>query len=90
MANVVWKRAGDPVVEVVVRRKSARETFVFCLNQGGPGDGVVEVPITSGKWEAEDILTGRDVSASRTDGEVWRLPMHLDAWGYRILRLARQ
>ena len=81
---------GDPVVEVVVRRKSARETFVFCLNQGGPGDGVVEVAVPSGTWTAEDIVTGRDVSASRVDGGTWRLPMHLDAWGYRVLRLARR
>jgi len=81
---------GAPVVEVVVREKSPAEKFIFCLNQGGPGDGVVEVAVTGDNWKVEDVLTDREVRASRTKGTTWRLPMRLDAWGYRVLRLTRE
>jgi hypothetical protein len=89
---------GAPVVEVVIRVKSPDEKFVFCLNQGGPGEGVVEVPVGGGSWRAEDLVTGQEITAARVSRRertprrsegIWRLPLHLEAWGYRVIRLWR-
>ncbi len=87
---------GVPVVEVVVRQKSPKEKFVFCLNQGGPGKGTVEVRVGEGKWRAEDALTGKGFDFAQPAGksrpqnkEVFRVPMSLGAWEYRVIRLVR-
>ena len=78
---------GAPVVEVVLRVKSPTEKFVFCLNQGGPGDGVVEVPVGGNSWRAEGVVSGEDIGGGSVSEGIWRLPMHLEAWDYRIIRL---
>jgi hypothetical protein len=80
---------GSPAVEVVVREKSPSEKFVFCLNQGGPGDGTVEIPVTPGTWRITDALTGQAVAGAVTAG-VWKTPLHLEALGYRVIRFVRQ
>jgi hypothetical protein len=79
---------GSEVVEVVVREKSPSEKFVFCLNQGGAGLGTVEIPVGGGNWQATDALTGQAVAESLAAG-VWKTPLSLDAWGYRIIRLVK-
>jgi hypothetical protein len=81
---------GNPVVEVVVREKSPGEKFVFCFNQGGPGAGTVEVSVPAGRWKAEDVITGKGVSGDTIIGSVWQVPMRLEAWGYKVLRLTKQ
>ena len=78
----------NPVVEVVVRRKSPDERFVFCLNQGGPGEGLATVPVGDGSWETEDVVTGEPVEALVRRGQ-WSLRLRLQAWGYRVFRLTR-
>jgi len=79
---------GDPVVEVVVREKSSTEKFVFCLNQGGGGEGVVEIPLGTGMWTGRDVITGKPV-VGEVKERVWRLVMRLEPWGYRVIRLSR-
>jgi hypothetical protein len=79
---------GSEVVEVVVREKSPAEKFVFCMNQGGPGTGTAEVTVTPGTWTATDALTGQPVAGSVTAG-VWKTPLTLDSWGYRVIRLVK-
>ncbi len=78
---------GSEVVEVVVRQKSVGEKFIFCMNQGGAGSGKVEVNVGPGRWSAEDVITGKSISNSRIVAGKWSCPMHLDAWGYRVIRL---
>jgi hypothetical protein len=80
---------GRPIVEVVVRQKSPTEKFVFCLNQGGAGDGRVTVPVGDGSWKAEDVVTGDATTQGRVRDGSWVLPLHLAAWGYRVIRLVR-
>ena len=80
---------GGPVVEVVVRQKSLSEKFVFCLNQGGAGDGRVTAPVGNGSWKAEDVVTGDAMVQGWVRDGSWSLPLHLPAWGYRVMRLVR-
>ncbi|HEY3331653.1 MAG TPA: alpha-amylase family protein [Capsulimonadaceae bacterium] len=79
---------GSAVVEVVVRQKSDRERFVYCLNQGGPGSGTVEVALPGDGWKATDVLTGRAVAGTLSGGK-WRAPMTLGQFGYAVVRLGR-
>ncbi|HEY3377621.1 MAG TPA: beta-galactosidase [Armatimonadota bacterium] len=81
---------GSPVVEIVVRQKSANEKFVFCLNQGGAGDGNAEITVTPGAWTAEDAITGKPIPGGTVAGDTWRLPLHLEAYGYRVIRLLKR
>lgn len=78
---------GGPIVEVVVRQRSPTEEFVFCLNQGGAGDGWVTVPVGNGSWKAEGVVTGDATTQGQVGGGSWAL--HLAAWGYRVIRLVR-
>lgn len=79
---------GSAVVEVVVREKSPTEKLVFCLNQGGPGDGRVEVTTGPGTWQATDALTGHPFTGVSA-GDVWTGALRLEALGYRVLRLRK-
>ncbi|MDR3711164.1 MAG: beta-galactosidase [Capsulimonadaceae bacterium] len=81
---------GSPVVEVVVRRKSDREQFLYCLNQGGSGGGIVEAALAPGRWTATDILTGARVKGARMDKGTWSAPLSFGPFGYTIIRLARE
>lgn len=81
---------GAPIVKVVVREKSEDEKFVFCLNQGGAGEGVVEVPVGSGAWQAEEVLSYSEIAGDKLAEGLWRLPVQLDPWDYRIVRLVKQ
>ena len=81
--------SGQPVVEVVVRIRSDREKFVFCFNQGGAGDGTIEVPVGQGTWLAEEVIGEKPVEGAAVSDGVWRLPLHLDPWQYRVFRLYR-
>ena len=78
--------AGEPVVEVVVRQKSATDRFVFCLNQGGDGQGTLEVPVSGGKWQVTDALTDKPMDGVLSAG-VWHCALPLPALGYRVLHL---
>ncbi|MDR3709711.1 MAG: beta-galactosidase [Capsulimonadaceae bacterium] len=80
---------GSPAVEVVVRQKSDREKFLFCLNQGGAGAGTVEALLGAGKWSAVDVVSGRKVEGLVTDGGLWRTRLTLGAFGYSVLYLSR-
>jgi hypothetical protein len=84
---------GAPVVDVVVRvrkGKEAEEKFVFVLNQGGAGEGTVEIPVVEGVWEARDALTGTTLAnVAVTDG-VWQLKIACKPWQYRVFRLTRK
>jgi len=80
---------GDPVTEVVVREKSPVEKFVFALNQGGPGDGIVQVPVGEGQWTAQDVVTERDVTEASVSEGLWSMPLHMDPWSYRVIWLRR-
>ena len=80
---------GSAVVEVVVRQKSPASRFVFCLNQGAAGRGMLEVPLSGTGWRAEDALTGKSVPSATLQNGVWRLPLPLGQFGYRIIHLVR-
>jgi hypothetical protein len=80
---------GSEVVEVVVREKSPTEKFVFCLNQGGAGAGTVEVTVGGGNWQGTDALAGQAVEGSVAGG-IWKTPVSLDPFGYRVIRLVKQ
>ena len=82
--------SGSAVVEVVVRQKSPSERFLFCMNQGGAGEGTVEARVGAGTWRAEDAITGKALAGAQASAGTWRLPMRLEAWGYRVVRLVRQ
>lgn len=81
--------AGSPVVEIVVRQKGPDDRFVFCLNQGGAGDGAVSVATGTSGWTAADALTGEKLAGEANSGGQWTAPMHLDAFGYRVIHLVR-
>jgi hypothetical protein len=81
---------GAPVVDLVLREKSPNEKFLFALNQGGAGEGVIRVPILPGAWQAQDAIEAtRPVNASVQDG-VWQTQLALGPLGYRVLRLWRE
>ena len=78
---------GNPVVEVVVREKSPTEKFVFAFNQGGPGEGELQVPVAAGNWTTEDVITGTPPAGAVAQDGLWTMPLRLEPWGYRVLRL---
>ncbi len=83
---------GTPVVEVVLRNRLGQEDnekFVFVLNQGGAGEGKVEVRLPAGNWTATDAISGQAVAAPNAEG-LWSLPLKLEPWEYRVFRLARE
>jgi len=83
---------GEPVVEVVVRIRQGRESqekFVFVLNRGGAGSGLVEVPLAGGDWQASDALSGAPLAGALADG-VWRLDLAMKPWEYRVFHLSRR
>ena len=82
---------GEPIVDVVVRVRKGRqrqEKFVFVLNQGGAGSGLVEVPLGGGVWQATDALRGMPLENARLSKGMWRLNLALKPWEYRVFRLA--
>ncbi len=84
------REKGIPVVEVVVRPADNGDRFVFVLNQGGTGSGVVEVPLPdSGRWQAGDVLTDKSVKAHVKD-RLWSWHIELAPWEYRVIRLYTQ
>jgi hypothetical protein len=83
---------GSPVVEVVVRvRKEheADEKFVFVLNHGGAGTGVVEIPVDEARWEAADALTGEPMPQTSSSSRVWRVRLTVKPWEYKIIHLKK-
>jgi len=81
---------GSPVVEVVVRVKKgneAKEKFVFVLNQGGAGEGSVEVPVGEGSWMATDALTGHPADDVAVSNGVLSKKLTVKPWEYRIFHL---
>jgi Beta-galactosidase len=78
---------GKPVVEVVLRDKSAKEKFVFCMNQGGLGSGEVNVTVSSPVTNAEDVITGKRLGGSMKTPTRWSMPMSIKPWEYRVIRL---
>ena len=80
---------GAPVVDLVVRVKSLDEKFVFVLNQGGQGEGLVEIPVGDGSWQAEDVIASNTAITSQTKNGVWSTQMTLTPLGCRVFRLHR-
>jgi hypothetical protein len=78
---------GTPVVDLVVREKSPNEKFIFCLNQGGKGKGLVEIPVSPGVWRAEDVIDTEKSITGTIENTRWKTQISLDPWGYRIIRL---
>ena len=78
---------GNPVVEVVLRDKSPREKFVFCMNQGGPGTGKINVTVSSPVRKAEDAITGKMLRGSMKTPTQWSMPVSIKSWEYRVIRL---
>lgn len=81
---------GAPVVDVMLRQKSQRELFLFVMNMGGEGTGAVRLnrdwlrQSHGSNWQISDALGG---VAPKLEGS--RIPLSLEAWGYRVLRLTR-
>jgi len=81
---------GSPAVDLVVRVKSPTEKFIFCLNQGGKGAGVIEVPVSDGSWRAQDVIhPDQPVDGSVKDG-FWRMQTEIGSLGYRVIRLVKE
>ncbi len=78
---------GIPVVDLVVREKTPNEKFIFALNQGGEGEGTVEVPVPPGNWQAQDALDPTRPIAGSVKNGVWQTEIVLRALGYRVVRL---
>ena len=84
---------GAPVVEVVVRARkgeAAKEKFVFVLNQGGAGQGTVEVPVGDGDWQVTDALSGNPVQDPVILHGVLSQKLAIKPWEYRVYHLVRQ
>jgi hypothetical protein len=84
---------GAPVVDVVIRAgkgKEAEEKFVFVLNQGGAGEGTVEIPVAEGDWQAHDALTGAVLAGAAVTNGVWQWKITCKPWDYKILHLTRK
>jgi hypothetical protein len=81
---------GDPIVEIVVREKKGSEVpeqFVFILNQGGAGQGTVQIPLGNAQSvTAENALTGQPIIGRLSNGN-WELPLQVKPWFYRVIRL---
>lgn len=75
---------GAPVVDVMVRKKSDRELFLFVMNIGGEGSGEVKLNLGSG-WKLTDALTGATMQMPAYN----RLSLTMKAWEYRVLRLTK-
>ncbi len=78
---------GVPVVEVVVRVKSEKEKFIFCMNQGGLGRGEIQIPLASGSWKATDVILGQPIENASWEQGVWRLKVDMKPWESRVIRL---
>ncbi len=83
---------GSPVVEVVVRvRKGegAKEKFVFMLNEGGAGEGTVEIPVAEGvtEWKIVDVIHPEATLSPTVRGGALEIAMRLLPWEYRVLRM---
>ncbi len=78
---------GAPAVDLVVREKSPGEKFIFCLNQGGKGEGLVEIPVIPGTWLAEDLIRPDNVIEGTIEKNIWQAKLAVDPLGYRILRI---
>jgi hypothetical protein len=81
---------GAPVVEVVVRArkgKEAKEKFVFVLNQGGAGQGTVEVPVADGNWLLDDAISGNPVTGYAIANGVFSQKLEIKPWEYRVFHL---
>ncbi len=75
---------GAPVVDVMVRDRSATERFVFIMNLGGAGAGEVRLRLGD-EWQFTDAVSGATVAAHQgSDG--YRLKLDLPPWGYRVIR----
>jgi Beta-galactosidase len=80
---------GAPVVEVVVRNKKSNEKFVFCMNQGGKGNGVLQVPLTYDDVMVEDALTGEKIKSYKKGKGFLSIQLHFVPWQYNVFRLYR-
>ena len=76
---------GVPDVEVVVRRKTDGDRFVFVLNCGGAGAGRVVLPGLAPR--VLDALNREAPVPFRRSGTDSLIPVRLGAWGYRVLRV---
>jgi hypothetical protein len=87
VASTPEKLAGEgaPVVDVMMRKKSDRELFLFVMNIGGEGSGEVRLNLDGAGWKLTDALTGDAVMAT-ADG---RIPMKLRPWGYQVVRMVK-
>lgn len=81
--------SGNPLVEVVVRVKANGDKFVFCLNQGGFGKGKIEIPVDSKKVFVEDVIQGKAVEGTVKENGIFEMPMDLNPWEYRVLRITK-
>ncbi len=80
---------GMPAVDLVVREKSRKEKIIFVLNQGGEGEGVIEIPVRADVWRAEDAIDPtQPITGSMASG-VWKTRVTLPPLGYRVIRLHR-
>lgn len=80
---------GVPVVEVVVRVKSEKEKFIFCMNQGGAGSGTIQIPLASGNWQAMDVISGHMIDKAIWGNGTWQLEVDMKPWESRVIRLFR-
>ncbi len=78
---------GTPVVDLVVREKSPKEKFIFALNQGGEGEGIVEIPVPSGNWQSQDAIDPTQPIAGSMKNGTWQVKLALKPLGYRVIRL---
>lgn len=82
--------AGLPAVDLVVRVKSDREKFVFALNQGGGGEGLIEVPVGEGVWRAQDVVDPRRPVEGGVENGIWQTRTAVGPLGYRVMRLVKE
>jgi hypothetical protein len=80
---------GAPAVDLVVREKSPTEKFIFVLNQGGQGTGLIEVPVAEGTWRAEDVIAPDSPVEGTIHEGVWQTQTTIRPLGYRVIRLTK-
>ncbi len=80
---------GSPAVDLVVRVKSPAEKFIFALNQGGAGKGIIEIPVDMGNWSAEDVIHPGKKIEGKIENGVWRTEVLVGTLGYQVIKLAR-
>jgi hypothetical protein len=81
---------GSPAVDLVVRVKSPNEKFIFALNQGGAGKGIIEIPVDAGNWSAEDVVHPGKKIEGKIENGLWRTEVSVGTLGYQVIRLVRQ